>query len=99
MLYLQRKIGESIIINNDIEITLVEVKGKTAKLGFNFPPSASVLRKEIYDKIKEENIAAAGSGDDFMEALSGLGVPNAQKQEEPKGTEREESVKEGQDDG
>lgn len=69
MLYLTRKIGESIVINNSIELTVVEVRGKTVKLGFNFPPEATVLRKEIYDKIMAENMAAAGAGDaDFFEA-------------------------------
>ena len=80
MLYLSRKIGESIIINNNVELTVVEVRGKTVKIGFNFPPEASVLRKEIYDKIMAENIAAA-QGDvdiDFGEVefdLSGLDAP------------------------
>lgn len=69
MLYLSRKIGESIVIDNTIELTVIEVRGKTVKLGFVFPPDASVLRKEIYDKIMAENMAAAGSDDtDFMEA-------------------------------
>lgn len=69
MLYLSRKVGEAIVINNAIELTVVEVRGKTVKLGFVFPPEATVLRKEIYDKVHAENIAAAGSGDDvdFME--------------------------------
>lgn len=65
MLYLSRKIGESIVINNSIELTVIEVRGKTVKLGFDFPPDATVLRKEIHDKIMEENMAAAGSGDDM----------------------------------
>jgi carbon storage regulator len=71
MLYLSRKLGESIVINNSIELTVIEVRGKTVKLGFVFPPEATVLRKEIYDKILAENMAAAGSGDgdvDFLEA-------------------------------
>lgn len=70
MLYLSRKIGESIVINNSIELTVIEVRGKSVKLGFVFPPDATVLRKEIYDKIMAENMAAAGMGDgdgDFME--------------------------------
>ncbi len=70
MLYLSRKIGESIVINNSIELTIVEVRGKTVKIGFDFPPEATVLRKEIYDKIMAENMAAAGGGEggvDFME--------------------------------
>ena len=61
MLYLMRKQNESIIINNNIELTVVEVKGKAVKLGFTFPKEASVLRKELYDKITAENKAAAST--------------------------------------
>lgn len=63
MLYLTRKLGESIIINNNIELTVVEVRGKSVKLGFLFPQEATILRKELHQKIMEQNIAAA-SGDD-----------------------------------
>lgn len=61
MLYLTRKVGESVVINNNISLTIVEVTGKTIKLGFEFPTDCSVLRKEIYDKIIEENISASGA--------------------------------------
>lgn len=63
MLYLTRKIGESIIINNNIELTVVEVRGKTVKLGFLFPKEASILRKELHQKILEQNLAAASVGE------------------------------------
>lgn len=63
MLYLTRKIGESIIINNNIELTVVEVRGKTVKLGFLFPEEATILRKELHQKIMEQNIAAASGGE------------------------------------
>lgn len=69
MLYLTRKIGESVVINDNIEVTLVEVRGKTAKIGFTFPPDATVLRRELYDKIKAENIAAAESTPGAIDAL------------------------------
>ena len=59
MLYLTRKIGETIIINGTIEVTVVESSGSAVKLGFNFPKEATVLRKEIHDKIMQENIAAS----------------------------------------
>jgi carbon storage regulator len=59
MLYLTRKIGESVVINDTIEVTVVDVRGKSAKLGFTFPPEASVLRRELYERIQEENRAAA----------------------------------------
>ncbi len=69
MLYLTRKIGESVIINDDIEVTVVDVRGKTIKLGFTFPPDASVLRREIFERIQEENRAAAEAGADLAEVL------------------------------
>ena len=59
MLYLTRKLGESVLINEDIEITVVEVRGKSVKLGFTFPPGVSVLRRELYEKIQRENREAA----------------------------------------
>lgn len=61
MLYLTRKIGESVIINDNIEVTVIEVRGRSIKLGFTFPPDVSVLRHEIYERIQAENKAAAGS--------------------------------------
>lgn len=69
MLYLSRKIGESIVINNNIEMTVMEVRGKTVKLGFTFPPDATVLRKEIHDKILAENMVAATSSGDEADLL------------------------------
>lgn len=59
MLYLTRKPGETIVINDSVEITVVSVSGKAVKLGFNFPPGVSVLRKEVFDRIQSENRAAA----------------------------------------
>lgn len=63
MLYLTRKIGESIIINNNIELMVVEVRGKSVKLGFVFPKEATILRKELHEKIREQNLAAAATAD------------------------------------
>ena len=71
MLYLTRKIGESVIINNNIELTVIEVRGKSAKLGFTFPTDASVLRKELYERIREENIAAAGGDASALDEAAG----------------------------
>lgn len=71
MLYLTRKLGETVVINNNIEVTIVEIKGKTVKLGFTFPRTSTVLRKEIYDVILEQNLAAShvDSHDDLLQAL------------------------------
>jgi carbon storage regulator len=59
MLYLNRKLGEAVIINHDIEVRVVAISGKSVKLGFTFPPEASVLREEVVEAIKLANRAAA----------------------------------------
>ncbi len=61
MLYLTRKIGESIVINDDIELTVVDVRGKSIKLGLTFPPNVSVYRREVYDRIQAEKELASGT--------------------------------------
>lgn len=73
MLYLTRKIGESIIINDEIEVTVIEVRGKSIKLGFTFPEHATVLRREIFDRIQEEKRIAG------TEALAQVGVRGQRK--------------------
>lgn len=55
MLALARKVNESIMLGNDIEITLLEIKGDQVKLGISAPKSVPVYRKEIYLQIQEEN--------------------------------------------
>jgi carbon storage regulator len=75
MLYLTRKVGESVIINDEIEVTVVDIRGKSIKLGFNFPPEASVLRREIHERIQEENRAAAGGAEAFAAAFGGTPAP------------------------
>ncbi|MBP3702660.1 MAG: carbon storage regulator CsrA [Lachnospiraceae bacterium] len=55
MLALARKLNESIIINDNIEVTLLEIKGDQVKLGISAPKSVPVCRKELYVQIKEAN--------------------------------------------
>lgn len=69
MLYLTRKIGETVVINGNIEVTVVEVRGRSVRLGFTFPADASVLRREIFERIQEENRVASQSGPDLLEGL------------------------------
>ena len=70
MLALARKVNESIMIGNDIEITVLEIKGDQIKLGVKAPKSVPIYRKELYVQIQEEN-KQAGSAED-VEALKGL---------------------------
>lgn len=55
MLALSRKKKEAIIINNNIEITILEIKGDQVKIGIEAPKSIPVYRKEVYLQIQEEN--------------------------------------------
>lgn len=61
MLILARKKGESIIINDNIEISIVETKGDSVKIGIEAPRSVKVYRREVYDAIQRENKAALNS--------------------------------------
>ncbi len=70
MLALSRKQGESIMIGNDIEITILEVKGEQVKIGINAPKSIPVYRKEIYTQIQEVNRESVASLD--IESLKKL---------------------------
>jgi carbon storage regulator len=70
MLYLTRRPGEAVIINNAIEVRVVELKGKSVKLGFTFPPDATVLREEVFLQIKAENEAAVAASADVLRARS-----------------------------
>lgn len=72
MLYLTRKIGESVIINDNIEVTVVDIRGKSIKLGFTFPEDATVLRREIYERIQEENRAAAAGSEALALSIAGV---------------------------
>ena len=70
MLALSRKKNESIVINNDTEITILEIKGDQVKIGITAPKSVPVYRKEVYLQIQEENKAALNI--DTIAALNDL---------------------------
>jgi carbon storage regulator len=69
MLVLSRKRDESIIIGDEIEITVVDIRGEQIKIGVTAPKNVSIHRKEVYDAIQEENKAASRSN---LQNLSGL---------------------------
>ncbi len=72
MLVLTRKSNQSIMINNDIEVTIVEIKGGTVKLGITAPRTVLVYRKEVYEEILQENLTAAVSQKDAAAKISNL---------------------------
>ena len=70
MLALARKSNESIMLGNDIEITVLEIKGDQVKLGIKAPKSVPIYRKEIHLQIQEENRQAVREVD--VEAVKNL---------------------------
>lgn len=61
MLALTRKVNESIVIGNEVEISILEIKGDQVKLGISAPKSVPIYRKEIYLQIQQANKESADS--------------------------------------
>lgn len=81
MLALTRKKGQSIIIGDTIEVTIVDVKGDQVRIGIKAPKEVSIHRKEIYMEIEAENKAAAQSTDisEGLEKLLEEALKNREK--------------------
>ncbi len=71
MLVLSRQRDESIIVGDNVQITIVDIRGDKVRLGIEAPPDISVHRKEVFDAIQRENRKAAGvTSDDLASASS-----------------------------
>ncbi len=70
MLALSRKKNEALVLNNNIEITVLEIKGEQVKLGITAPKDVPVYRKEVYVQIQDANKAAVDT--EGMSALKDL---------------------------
>ncbi len=70
MLALTRKKGESLVVNNNIEITVLEIRGDQIKIGIQAPKAVPIYRKEVYVQIQKENEEATSI--DGLDVLSGL---------------------------
>lgn len=72
MLILTRKVGEAVAIGDDIQVSIVEIKGTQVKLGIQAPKNIEVHREEIYQKIQEENRRAALVSKDALGVVEDL---------------------------
>ena len=70
MLALTRQKGEALGINNNIEITVLEIRGDQIKIGISAPKDVPIYRKEVYLQIQQENEAAISA--DGLDALNNL---------------------------
>ncbi|MDQ0613737.1 carbon storage regulator [Microbacterium sp. W4I4] len=69
MLVLTRRIGESVLIGDDIEVTLLDIKGDSVRIGINAPRTTRIQRSEIVDAVSTENVAAVDAGADATAAI------------------------------
>ena len=72
MLILARKLGERIIIGDQIEVSIVDIKGDQVKVGIKAPREIKVYRQEVYEAIQRENIAAVKAQPGTLPELGGL---------------------------
>lgn len=69
MLVLTRRAGESIVIGNDIVVTVLEVRGDQVRIGIDAPRSVSVHREEIFRAVERENAAAVAAAEQTRAVL------------------------------
>lgn len=90
MLILTRKLNETIMIGDSIEISVVDIKGDQVKIGIKAPRNVKVYRQEVYKAIQKENIEAAQSKPDLIPRLDNL-LKRKKETETPGSDSRENS--------
>ena len=88
MLVLSRQRDETIMIGDDIEVTVVDIRGDKVRIGINAPKEISVHRKEVYDAIRRENRAAAQVKPEDVSGISKSGISKAAPGKSPEGEEK-----------
>ena len=68
MLILTRRVGESVVIGEDVTVTVLGVKGNQVRIGINAPKTVAVHREEIFERIKNGRTAGDGAGSSDSEA-------------------------------
>jgi len=72
MLVLSRKIGESIIVGDNIEISILDIQGDNIRIGIDAPKNIKIFRKEVYEDIQAENRRASENLDKMKTELQKL---------------------------
>lgn len=87
MLVLSRRVGEKLLIGDDIVITIIDTRGDGVRIGIDAPRSMRVNRAEVVEAVQASNIAATTVDDDTQAALIAL-VSQAKQPTTPGGTEK-----------
>ncbi len=69
MLVLTRRPGESIVVGENIVVTVIEIKGGQVRIGIDAPREVDVYREEIYEQVKQENLSAIANVDEIRKAV------------------------------
>jgi carbon storage regulator len=72
MLVLTRKAGESVVIGDEVVVRVLEVRGDVVRVGIDAPRDVQVHRQEVYEAVREANIAAAAASEEAISALRGI---------------------------
>jgi carbon storage regulator len=72
VLILTRKIGESIMVGDDVKISVVEIRARHVRLGVDAPQDMAIHREEVYRKIQEANLAAAAAHTQDLDQVAAL---------------------------
>ena len=80
MLILARRINESIVIGDDVRVSVIDIKGDQIKLGIEAPRDVKVYRQEVYEAIQEENREAARSA---AARTASTPLPSLKRRDEP----------------
>lgn len=69
MLVLTRRPGESIVVGQDIVVTVIEIKGGQVRIGIDAPRDIDVYREEIYEQVRQENLSSVANVEQIREAV------------------------------
>ena len=75
MLVLTRRPGESIVVGENIVVTVIEIKGGQVRIGIDAPREVDVYREEIYEQVRQENLNAIANAEEIRRAVQGQSRP------------------------
>ena len=82
MLVLTRRPGESIVVGDNIVVTVIEIKGGQVRIGIDAPRDVDVYREEIYEQVRQENLSAIANAAEIRKAVQDKPRPQQAEDDE-----------------